>query len=171
MPPHPGPLLAIGIFHADIGKTIFYGLLVALPTAVIAGPLFGNFIARYIPGNPSQELMDQIARETNQNNLPSFGVTLLTVLLPVVLMLLKTFADVVLPAEHIVRQWMDLIGHPITALLAALLLAFYTFGSARGFTSANHEDARPEPGSDRRHRADRGCRRRLQADAGGHWCG
>lgn len=48
-------------------------------------------------------------------------------------MLLKTFADVVLPAEHIVRQWMDLIGHPITALLAALLLAFYTFGSARGF--------------------------------------
>ena len=54
VPPHPGPLLAIGIFHADIGKTIFYGLLVALPTAVIAGPLFGNFIARYIPGNPSQ---------------------------------------------------------------------------------------------------------------------
>ena len=46
----------------------------------------------------------------------------------------KTFADVVLPAEHIFRQWMDLIGHPITALLAALLLAFYTFGSAQGFS-------------------------------------
>ena len=132
-PATPGPLLAIGIFHADIGKTIFYGLLVALPTAIIAGPLFGNFIARYIPGSPSQELMDQIAKESDQNNLPSFSVTLITVLLPVVLMLLKTLADVVLPAEHIVRQWMDLIGHPITALLAALLLAFYTFGSARGF--------------------------------------
>jgi len=134
VPPHPGPLLAIGIFKADIGKTIFYGLLVALPTAIIAGPLFGNFISRYIPGNPSQELMDQIAKESDQSNLPSFTITLVTVLLPVVLMLLKTFADVVLPAEHIVRQWMDLIGHPITALLAALLLAFYTFGSARGFT-------------------------------------
>ncbi|HAL68045.1 MAG TPA: permease DsdX, partial [Pseudomonas sp.] len=118
---------------ADIGKTIFYGLIVALPTAIIAGPLFGNFISRYIPGHPSQELMDQIAKESDQANLPSFSVTLITVLLPVVLMLLKTFADVVLPAEHIVRQWMDLIGHPITALLAALLLAFYTFGSARGF--------------------------------------
>lgn len=133
VPPHPGPLLAIGIFHADIGKTIFYGLIVALPTAIIAGPLFGNFISRYIPGNPSQELMDQIAKESDQGNLPSFSITLITVLLPVALMLLKTFADVVLPAEHIVRQWMDLIGHPITALLAALLLAFYTFGSARGF--------------------------------------
>src|SRR5690606_37562552 len=83
--------------------------------------------------NPSQELMDQIAKESDQGNLPSFTITLVTVLLPVVLMLLKTFADVVLPAEHIVRQWMDLIGHPITALLAALLLASYTFGSARGF--------------------------------------
>ncbi|MNZ43570.1 High-affinity gluconate transporter [compost metagenome] len=134
VPPHPGPLLAIGIFNADIGKTIFYGLIVALPTAIIAGPLYGNFISRYIPGSPSQELMDQIARESEQKNLPSFSVTLITVLLPVFLMLLKTFADVVLPAEHIVRQWMDLIGHPITALLAALLLAFYTFGAARGFS-------------------------------------
>ena len=45
----------------------------------------------------------------------------------------KTFADVVLAPEHLFRQWMDLIGHPITALLAALLLAFYTFGAAQGF--------------------------------------
>jgi H+/gluconate symporter and related permeases len=169
VPPHPGPLLAIGIFHADIGKTIFYGLIVALPTAIIAGPLFGNFISRYIPGTPSQELMDQIAKESDQGNLPSFTITLVTVLLPVVLMLLKTFADVVLPAEHIVRQWMDLIGHPITALLAALLLAFHTFGSARGFNRQQimkmlDQSLAPTRGD----RADRGCRRRLQADAGRH---
>ncbi|MCY1414890.1 High-affinity gluconate transporter [compost metagenome] len=133
VPPHPGPLLAIGIFNADIGKTIFYGLIVALPTAIIAGPLYGNFISKYIPGNPNKELMDQIARESDQQNLPSFSITLITVLLPVFLMLLKTFADVVLPPEALFRQWMDLIGHPITALLSALLLAFYTFGAARGF--------------------------------------
>ena len=134
VPPHPGPLLAIGVFGADIGKTIFYGLLVGLPTAMIAGPLFGSFISRYVPGNPSKELMDQIAKEASARELPSFAVTLITVLLPVFLMLLKTFADVVLPADHVVRVWMDLIGHPITALLAALLLAFYTFGFARGFS-------------------------------------
>ncbi|WP_160288448.1 GntP family permease [Pseudomonas knackmussii] len=135
VPPHPGPLLAIGVFNADIGKTILYGLIVALPTAAIAGPLFGAFIAKRIPGNPSPELVAQIAREPETDNLPSFGVTLLTVLLPVFLMLLKTFADVLLPDGHIFRAWMDMIGHPISALLLALLLALYTFGHARGFDS------------------------------------
>ncbi|KTC38946.1 permease DsdX, partial [Pseudomonas putida] len=136
VPPHPGPLLAIGIFNADIGKTILYGLIVGLPTAMIAGPIFGSFISKYIPGNPSKELMDQIAKESDNQNLPSFAVTLITILLPVFLMMLKTFADVALPAENLFRQWMDFIGHPITALLAALLLAFYTFGVARGFDRA-----------------------------------
>ncbi len=46
---HSGPLLAIGVFGADICKTILYGLIVALPTAIIAGPIFGTFIAKYIP--------------------------------------------------------------------------------------------------------------------------
>ncbi|RMN70644.1 gluconate:H+ symporter, partial [Pseudomonas syringae] len=133
VPPHPGPLLAIGIFGADIGKTIFYGLIVALPTAIIAGPIFGNWISKSIPGTPSKELMDQIAKESSTDNLPGFGITLVTILLPVFLMLLKTLADVVLPENNMFRIWMDLIGHPITALLAALLLAFYTFGAARGF--------------------------------------
>lgn len=135
VPPHPGPLLAIGVFGADIGKTIFYGLIVGLPTAMIAGPIFGKFISKYVPGEASPELLAQLAREPEARELPGFGITLVTVLLPVALMLLKTFADVALDEKNIVRQWMDFIGHPITALLAALLLSLYTFGTARGFTS------------------------------------
>jgi len=135
VPPHPGPLLAIGIFGADIGKTIFYGLIVGLPTAIIAGPLFGSLISKYVQPEPSVELMAQLAHEPEARELPSFGVTLVTVLLPVFLMLLKALADITLDDKHLLRQWMDLIGHPITALLAALLLSLYTFGKARGFTS------------------------------------
>ncbi|PMU17547.1 MULTISPECIES: GntP family permease [Pseudomonas] len=136
VPPHPGPLLAIGVFGADIGKTILYGLIVALPTAIIAGPLYGSFIAKYIPGNPSQELVDQLASEQPESKtLPSFSITLITVLLPVFLMLLKTFADVALPDGHVIRNWMDMIGHPITALLLALLLSLYTFGRRQGIGS------------------------------------
>ncbi|NWA24214.1 GntP family permease [Pseudomonas gingeri] len=134
VPPHPGPLLAIGVFGADIGKTIFYGLVIGLPTAVIAGPLFGNLISRYVPGTPSPELMAQLTKEPSDDNLPGFGITVITLLLPVALMLLKSFADVVCAADSHFRVWMDLIGHPISALLAALLLAFYTFGAARGFS-------------------------------------
>ncbi|UVL33521.1 GntP family permease [Pseudomonas sp. B21-041] len=136
VPPHPGPLLAIGVFGADIGKTILYGLIVALPTAIIAGPIFGTFIAKYIPGHPNQELVDQLARENDDSTtLPSFSITLITVLLPVFLMLLKTFADVALPDGHFFRTWMDMIGHPISALLLALLLSLYTFGHKQGIGS------------------------------------
>ncbi|KAF1048449.1 MAG: High-affinity gluconate transporter [Herbaspirillum frisingense] len=134
VPPHPGPLLAIGIFGADIGKTIFYGLIVGLPTVIIAGPMFGSFISRYVDIKPSDELMAQLAREPQTKNLPGFAVTLITVLSPVFLMLLKTFVDVALPEGHAMRDLMDFIGNPIVALLAALLLAIWTFGLARGFT-------------------------------------
>ncbi|WP_018897819.1 GntP family permease [Rhizobium sp. 2MFCol3.1] len=133
VPPHPGPLLAVSVFGADIGKTIFYGLIVGLPTAAIAGPIFGEFISKRIPGRASGELSDQFVKEQDFESLPGFGITLATILLPVFLMLLKAFADVQFETGSPVRVWMDLIGHPITALLAALLLAFYTFGSARGF--------------------------------------
>jgi GntP family gluconate:H+ symporter len=136
VPPHPGPLLAIGVFGADIGKTIFYGLVVGLPTAIVAGPLFGSLISKYVRPEPSPALMGQLAGEsTATRDLPGFGITLVTVLLPVFLMLLKAFADIAFDEKNLFRQWMDLIGHPITALLAALLLALYTFGAARGFGS------------------------------------
>jgi GntP family gluconate:H+ symporter len=135
VPPHPGPLLAIGIFGADIGKTIFYGLIVGLPTAIIAGPIFGSLISKYVRPEPSAELLGQLTSQDEQRELPGFGVTLVTVLLPVFLMLLKAFADIAFDDKALFRQWMDLIGHPITALLAALLLALYTFGTARGFSS------------------------------------
>jgi len=134
VPPHPGPLLAIGIFGADIGKTIFYGLVVGLPTVIIAGPMFGAFIAKYVDIKPSDELMEQLAREPQTKDLPGFTITLITVLSPVFLMLLKTFVDVTLPEGNAMRDLMDFIGNPIVALLAALLLSLYTFGVARGFT-------------------------------------
>ncbi|APQ13919.1 permease DsdX [Pseudomonas oryzihabitans] len=134
VPPHPGPLLAVGVFGADIGKTIFYGLIVGLPTAMIAGPIFAAWISQRIPGSANPELVAQIAQETDNRELPGFGITVFTVLLPVILMLLKAFADIFFAADSHFRIWMDFIGHPITALLAALLLSFYSFGTACGFS-------------------------------------
>lgn len=135
VPPHPGPLLAISIYNADIGKTILYGLIVGLPTAIVAGPLFGSYIARYVITQPAPELAAQLAHEPEAKTLPGVGITLVTVLLPVFLMLLKSFADIVLTEGTVTKQWLDFIGDPIIALLAALLLSFFTFGYARGFDS------------------------------------
>ena len=158
IPPHPAPLIAIDAFKADIGKTILYALIVGIPTAVIAGPIFGSFISKSIDTRPTKELADQLTRgyagtadveepaksdkaevfssmSAADEAMPGFGITLFTVLLPVGLMLLKSFADINFAKENVLRQWLDFIGNPIIAILAALLFSLYSFGFARGFTN------------------------------------
>ena len=134
VPPHPGPLLAIGVFGADIGKTIFYGLLVGLPTAIVAGPIYGAWIAKRVSGGATHDLAETLVgkRSHAPEDMPGFGATLFTILLPVALMLAKTLADITSPDGSTLRQWMDFIGNPIVALLAALLVGLWTFGFARG---------------------------------------
>jgi len=105
VPPHPGPMLAIGVFGADIGKTIMYGFIVGLPSMILAGPIFGSFISRYVSIAPLPALMAQLAGEVQESSeesseelgkrqgvpartQPGFAITLVTVLLPVFLMLL-----------------------------------------------------------------------------------
>lgn len=134
VPPHPGPMLAIDAFGADIGKTIFYGLIVGIPCMILAGPVFGALVARRVRPEPADALMSQLAREPSGGSRPGFGVTLITVLLPVLLMLMKTLADILLSEDAALRRLIDFAGNPIAALLAALLLALYTFGLARGFS-------------------------------------
>lgn len=57
VPPHPGPLVAIDALGANLGQTLALGLLVAIPTVIIAGPVFGNLIARYVPATAPAELL------------------------------------------------------------------------------------------------------------------
>jgi GntP family gluconate:H+ symporter len=96
--------------------------------------LLAPAIARRVHVEAGGALADQLSREGSTTNLPGFGTTLFTILLPVLLMLLATIVDVTLVAEHPVRRWVDFLGHPIVALLLAVLCAFYTFGIARGFS-------------------------------------
>lgn len=134
VPPHPGPMVAIGVFKADVGKTILYSLIVGIPTAIIAGPIFGTFISRRMTVAVSGGLAEQFGQEQTHGNLPGFGLTMVTILLPLLLMLAATVADIALPAGDPLRNWVDFIGSPLVALLAATLFSFYSFGTARGFT-------------------------------------
>ncbi|OXM82348.1 GntP family permease [Paenibacillus rigui] len=134
IPPHPAAMLAVGIFNANIGKTIFLALIVSVPAAALAGPLYGTWISKRITSEASGELMAQFT-ETRERELPGFGITLFTILLPVILMLIATVVDLVLPATHTVRLVIDFIGSPIIALLIALLFSLFSFGYARGFSS------------------------------------
>ena len=94
VPPHPGPLAAIERLGADPGRTLFYSLIVGLPVAMISGPLFGRFISRRVHVDAGA-MADQLTGSTAAARMPSLGVTLLTILLPVLLMLLASLAQAV----------------------------------------------------------------------------
>jgi GntP family gluconate:H+ symporter len=131
VPPHPGPMVAADMFKADVGLTILYSLIVGIPTAAIAGPLFGAYIAPRI--HVAVPVAAPEAAVANRTSLPGFGLTLFTIVLPVALMLVASIADVLLPPTDRVRQVADFVGHPIVALVVAVLFSFYSFGAARGF--------------------------------------
>ncbi|MNO34076.1 High-affinity gluconate transporter [compost metagenome] len=133
VPPHPAPMIAIGAYGANLGKTILYSVIVGLPTAIIAGPLFGKFIGKRIRVEPPQELAEQFAAKSVRE-LPGFGITLLTILLPVILMLMGSVADIIDPeASSAFTPFAKFIGHEIIALLIAAVFSFFSLGFARGF--------------------------------------
>jgi GntP family gluconate:H+ symporter len=131
IPPHPGPMVAIEKLGADVGKTILYAMLVGIPTAVIAGPLFGKFIASRVPVE-SGGISERLVVPERRGPRPGFGLTLFTIVLPVLLMLVATVAEVTLAKGSPVRAWTAFIGTPLVALLAAVLFSFYSFGRACG---------------------------------------
>lgn len=161
IPPHPGPLAAIGILNANVGITLAFGLIIAIPTVIVAGPLFGQLAARWVPvgaggaayavsggsrsggehggkgrGADAGHADDgkTSAQDPDATRQPSFAWTLITVLSPVVLMLAKAAADLWAPKDSPVQQVLDFIGDPVVALLIAVLLAMVTFGTTVGFS-------------------------------------
>jgi GntP family gluconate:H+ symporter len=138
VPPHPGPLVAIKSLGADMGKTILYSLLIGFPTALVVGPLLGSWLAKRTTaelGGIGSTLVQQSARKC----LPGFGLTLFTILLPVLLMLLPvalvmvgSFTGLPVAEGNRVYGWLEFIGTPLISMLIAVLFSFYSFGKACG---------------------------------------
>ncbi|HEY0535985.1 MAG TPA: gluconate:H+ symporter [Actinoplanes sp.] len=133
VPPHPGPLVAIASLHADLGLTLMFGLICAVPTVIVAGPVFGNFISKRVrvevPPLLEKEMEEQA--ETEGRN-PGVWPAVLTVLLPIVLMLARGIAELTLDKGNGVRSAFDVLGNPPVALLLGVLLAMWTLGKRAG---------------------------------------
>ncbi|WP_127127931.1 gluconate:H+ symporter [Georgenia sp. SYP-B2076] len=152
VPPHPGPLVAIAALKADLGLTLAFGLIIAIPTVIIAGPIFGRIIAPYGPqelpaDSPMYAEMEAMAgrREaasTGQRPVrtPGFWVTIGTVLLPVVLMLARAVAEIVSTKGNSVHDILFILGTPVVALLIGTLVATVTMGYAIGAGRASVAD-------------------------------
>jgi GntP family gluconate:H+ symporter len=172
VPPHPGPLVAISALNADLGLTLALGLLIAIPTVIIAGPVFGSFVGNRILATPPEALLPThevvgagstgrsgdadvdraVDREedveryrelhgaapgaaaTIGRRRPAFGPAVITILVPVVLMLLRAIGELLFDEGNALRAVLTLIGTPVVALLAGLVLAMITMGFRAGFT-------------------------------------
>ncbi|HEY3745309.1 MAG TPA: GntP family permease [Gemmatimonadaceae bacterium] len=133
LPPHPAAMLAVTAYHADVGRTILYGLIVGIPTASLAGPVFASWIAPRIALSPDNPMAAQLEGNAGQE-MPGFGISVFTVVIPIILMLLASAADVALNPASAVVVVLHFVGNPIVALLLALLFSFWSLGRARHFT-------------------------------------
>jgi gluconate:H+ symporter, GntP family len=138
VPPHPGPVTAIQLLGADLGVTLALGLVVAIPTIIVAGPMFGALAGRWVvvdaPAtyDTSGGTDDTDVKTTRR---PTFAVTIATILLPVGLMLSKAVADIVIDdTDNLTQQIFDVIGAPFVALLIGVLVAMVTFGTGVGMS-------------------------------------
>ena len=133
VPPHPAAMLAVTAFGADVGLTILYAIVVGLPTAALAGPLYGAWIAPRITLPPDNPMAAQL-EGSDVGSLPGFGISLLTVLVPVLLMLGASAAEVALAAGSPLRAALTFAGSPAVSLLAALLFSFWSLGYRQRLT-------------------------------------
>ena len=134
MPPHPAAMLAVTIFNADVGRTIFYALLIGIPTAALAGPIYAKFIAPRIQLDAENPMAAQFVDHGEESSLPGFWLTLATILLPVALMLIGSWADFLSAPKSGVNDGLRLLGNPDIALLIGVMVSFITLGRMRGFT-------------------------------------
>jgi len=190
VPPHPGPLVAIAALKADLGLTLLFGLIVAVPTVILAGPVYGSFISRHVHAKGPADLVREPERELvgagrgagggsvraghdeaygavgdlgnpqertqgdavqaagvraeggpdigsdrpQTGRGPGFGAAVATVLLPVVLMLLRAVGELTLDKSSGVRTVLDIVGTPVVALLAGVLLAMFALGARTGMS-------------------------------------
>src|SRR3954469_24473285 len=133
MPPHPGPVVAVATLNCSMGLVLFWGFIIGIPVAAVAGPLFARYAIRYVDVQ-TPALPQRVKALPASFRVPPFGLTLWAILLPVGLMLLGTLAELVLPPSSNLRAAALFVGNPTVALLVAVLFATWSFGTRCGYT-------------------------------------
>jgi Gnt-I system low-affinity gluconate transporter len=139
IPPTPGPIAVAEIVNAQLGWVILFGFIVGFPTAIVAGPFFGRYIAKKIHIDPPDISEEQKLLDAHTlKDLPSFGMVAFLIALPLFLILLSTFADLAVKSnwidETLTTEIILFVGHPFIALLIATMAAMYFLGTRRNYS-------------------------------------
>jgi Gnt-I system low-affinity gluconate transporter len=133
--PGPTPMLLASQMGADFGWMILIGLCAAVPGMLLAGPLFGAWISRRVKLEmPADSAVPEGMMGKGEFSPPSFGFSLALVLLPLLLVGLRSIGGNFVVKDGAVYQWLQLIGHPFFAILVACLVAFYGLALRRGMS-------------------------------------
>ncbi|MCX8575280.1 gluconate transporter [Gilliamella sp. CG13] len=131
LPPHPGPTAIAQIFKADMGKTLLYGTIIGIPSVILAGPILTKLPFIRAINHPVEEGLYNTKTFTEQQ-MPSFRVSLITALIPVILMSIRAISEMTLNNGHWLLPYVEFFGDPVIATLISVLIAIFTFGLLRG---------------------------------------
>lgn len=129
LPPHPAPTAIAATFNADIGKTLLYGIVVAIPAIIVAGPLLSRTL-KGINATPLKEFINPVILK--EEEMPSMANSIISALLPVILIAIAALAEFALPDSFFLKKTLIFIGNPAIAMLISVLVAIYTLGLGRG---------------------------------------
>lgn len=137
IPPTPGPVAVANIIDVQLGWVILFGFILGVPTAIIAGPIFGKYISKKIDVKAPPELETDVKESSAPiEGLPSFTLIALIIGIPLLLILLSTLSGLLVDKEVLKQSlFTDIVaffGHPFTALIVATLIAIYFLGIKRG---------------------------------------
>jgi len=124
LPPHPSPAALVVIFHANMGLTLIYGMIIAIPTIIIAGPLFAQTLKKI----PSTPLATFVADELPADQLPGAWNSFLTALLPVILLMATAMFPYIAPNSKALQPLVAFIGDPAVVMLLSLITAIFSLG-------------------------------------------
>lgn len=135
LPPHPSPVAVAGILHAQLGKVLLIGLLCAIPVVLIAGPLYNHFLMKVYPQvyrkNVQIEVLGDIRIPHSNKSLPTFGISIVTATLPLILIILATVGKYLLPKHNALSTIIQFIGNPDLAMVISLIFAVIVLGLGR----------------------------------------
>ncbi len=142
IPPTPGPVAVADMIGAELGWVILMGFIVGIPTAIIAGPIYGQWISRYIHPSlpPDIEHLDN----DESSSLPSFWLISSIILVPLILMISGSLVEFASKQGYIFNpplvSLISFLGHPFVALLISTFIGLYILGIRRGFSAKTLQD-------------------------------
>ena len=131
LPPHPGPTAIGTLYRADMGLTLIYGVMVAVPAIILGGVVLSRMLKGIHPSPPAEFTK---ASTPQVSSMPGFFMSLFTGLCPVLLIATASLLTLVLSADSKFMMIISFVGNPVIALLIAVFIAVFTMGVARGRT-------------------------------------